>query len=158
MKTATIANVRTTVAANQSGATKALKIAFAGGSVMGLTVAAMGLLGLGFLFWMFDDDEYLPEIMEGVDTQMGLILMDHQPKHLKDAREAKIDIQLSGHTHNGQLFPLNFIVKRIFELAVGYKKIGHTHYFVSPGLGTWGPPVRTNARPEILVLDIHFQV
>lgn len=98
----------------------------------------------------------LPEIMENVNSETALILMDHQPKHLKDARDSNIDIQLSGHTHNGQLFPLNFIVKKVFEIAQGYKKIGDTHYFVSCGLGTWGPPVRTNARPEILVLNVNF--
>lgn len=99
----------------------------------------------------------LPEIMESVNGDTAMILMDHQPKYLKDARDAHIDIQLSGHTHNGQLFPLNLIVKKIFELARGYKKIGHTHYFVSTGLGTWGPPVRTNARPEILVINLEFE-
>jgi predicted MPP superfamily phosphohydrolase len=63
--------------------------------------------------------------------------MDHQPKKLSEAQKAGIDIQLSGHTHNGQLFPLNFIVKRLFEVAQGYKKKGNTHIFVSPGVGTW---------------------
>jgi K(+)-stimulated pyrophosphate-energized sodium pump len=75
MKTATIANVRTTVAANRSGAAKALKIAFSGGAVMGLTVAAMGLLGLGFLFWMFDENENLPEIMEGFAMGASLVAL-----------------------------------------------------------------------------------
>jgi hypothetical protein len=48
-------------------------------------------------------------------------------------------------------------VKRVFELPVGYKKKWQTHIFVSPGVGTWGPPVRTNARPDILVITVEFQ-
>jgi K(+)-stimulated pyrophosphate-energized sodium pump len=75
MKTATLANVRTTVAANEHGAAKALKIAFSGGSVMGLTVAAMGLLGLGSLFLVFDGNENLPEILEGFAMGASLVAL-----------------------------------------------------------------------------------
>ena len=96
----------------------------------------------------------LSDILEGVDTKKTLILLDHQPKKLSEAQKNGIDLQFSGHTHNGQLWPLNLIVKRLFELPVGYKKKWNTHIFVSPGVGTWGPPVRTNARPDILCVDI----
>ena len=83
-----------------------------------------------------------------------IIVLDHQPKKLSEAQKNGVDIQFSGHTHNGQLWPLNLIVKRLFELPAGYKKKGQTHIFVSPGVGTWGPPVRTNARPDILCVDV----
>lgn len=100
----------------------------------------------------------LAELIEWwVDTQMALILMDHQPKNLFEAEQNGIDVQFSWHTHNGQLFPLNYIVKQIFELARGYKQKGNTHIFVSSGVGTWWPPVRTNARPEILLVTLKFQ-
>jgi uncharacterized protein len=75
--------------------------------------------------------------MEGVNKSRALILLDHQPKKLSEAQKNGIDIQFSGHTHNGQLWPLNLIVKRLFELPIGYKKKGHTHIFVSTGVGTW---------------------
>jgi K(+)-stimulated pyrophosphate-energized sodium pump len=65
MFSATKANVRTTVAANEHGAAKALSVAFYGGSIMGLTVAAMGLLGLGTLYWMFGGDPHTVESIHG---------------------------------------------------------------------------------------------
>lgn len=75
MKTATLANVRTCIAANEKGAAKALKIAFSGGAVMGLTVAAMGLLGLGSLFWFFQGHPDLPEILEGFAMGASLVAL-----------------------------------------------------------------------------------
>lgn len=99
----------------------------------------------------------LAEILVGIDKKKPLLLLDHQPKKLSEAQKNDIDIQFSWHTHNGQLWPLNLIVKRLFEVPVGYKKKWQTHIFVSPGVGTWGPPVRTNARPDILCVDVEFQ-
>jgi len=75
MKTATLANVRTCLAANEKGPARALKIAFSGGAVMGLTVAAMGLLGLGSLFWFFKDNGKLPEILEGFAMGASLVAL-----------------------------------------------------------------------------------
>lgn len=85
-----------------------------------------------------------------VDENLPLILLDHQPLRLREAEEAGIDLQLSGHTHAGQLFPLNLINKRVWELNQGYLRKGSTQYYVTPGVGTWGPPVRTGSRPEIV--------
>ncbi len=90
-------------------------------------------------------------------SEETVIVMDHQPKQLSEAEENNVDIQFSGHTHNGQLWPINFIVKKIFEVPKGYKKKWNTHIFVSPGVGTWWPPVRTNARPEILFVQVLFE-
>jgi uncharacterized protein len=61
-------------------------------------------------------------LLQEVDKKKTLILLDHQPKKLSEAQKNGIDIQFSGHTHNGQLWPLNLIVKRLFELPAGYKK------------------------------------
>lgn len=99
----------------------------------------------------------LSEIMEGVDKSLPLILMDHQPVKLNEAEEAGIDLQVSGHTHHGQLWPFNFITKRVYELSMGYMKKGNTHYYVSCGAGTWGPPVRTGNRPEIVEIHLKFE-
>lgn len=99
----------------------------------------------------------LSALLKGTDKKKPIVLLDHQPKKLSEAQKNGIDIQFSGHTHNGQLWPLNLIVKRLFELPVGYKKKWHTHIFVSPGVGTWWPPVRTNARPDILFVTVEFQ-
>ncbi|OQY70203.1 MAG: hypothetical protein B6D45_11575, partial [Ignavibacteriales bacterium UTCHB3] len=68
-----------------------------------------------------------------------------------------VDLQLSGHTHDGQLFPLNLIVRQVYELSYGYKKRGNTQYFVSSGAGVWGPPVRTGSDCEIIELKLKFK-
>lgn len=99
----------------------------------------------------------LAELTEGIDYSYPVILMDHQPGHLNEAQENRIDLQVSGHTHHGQLFPFNFITKKIYELSYGYKKTGNTHYYISCGVGTWGPPVRTSARPEIVEINLRFE-
>ncbi len=100
----------------------------------------------------------LPEILEsaGIDRALPVILLDHQPLKLRQAEEAGMDLQLSGHTHAGQLFPLNLINKMIYEQYWGYLKKGRTQYYVSCGVGTWGPPVRTGSVPEIVRLEITF--
>jgi uncharacterized protein len=82
--------------------------------------------------------------------------MDHQPFGLREAVEEGIDLQISGHTHDGQLWPFNYIVEAIYELPWGYRKNGNTHFYVSNGLGTWGPPVRIGNRPEIVQIHLTF--
>jgi len=99
----------------------------------------------------------LAELMATVDKSYPVILMDHQPVGLDEAARHGIDLQLSGHTHEGQLWPLNYIVHSIYELAWGYKQIGNTHYCVSNGVGTWGPPVRIGNRPEIVNIILNFE-
>ena len=98
----------------------------------------------------------LEEIMEGINKDFPVILMDHQPVKLIEAQQNGVDLQLSGHTHHGQLWPFNFITKKVYELSWGYRKTGDTHYYVSCGAGTWGPPVRTGNKPEIIVLTLDF--
>ncbi|HOU83480.1 MAG TPA: metallophosphoesterase [Spirochaetota bacterium] len=82
------------------------------------------------------------------------LLVDHQPKILEDAEKHKIDLQLSGHTHHGQMFPFNFVTSAIYEVSTGYMKRGKTSYYVSSGFGTWGPPVKLFRRPEIVLIRI----
>ncbi len=101
----------------------------------------------------------IPEILEksGIDGRsLPLLLLDHQPIRLSEAEEAGVDLQLSGHTHAGQLFPLNLINKRIYEQYWGWLSRGKTNYYVSCGVGTWGPPVRTGSVPEIVRIRISF--
>jgi len=95
-------------------------------------------------------------LLEGINKDLPLILMDHQPVHLDDAEKNGIDLQLSGHTHHGQLWPFNYITRKIYEVSMGYKLKGNTHYYVSCGVGSWGPPIRTGNRPEILMIDLKF--
>jgi uncharacterized protein len=98
------------------------------------------------------------EILEktGADPKLPIILLDHQPVRLMEAVDAGIDLQLSGHTHAGQLFPLNLINKIIWEKHWGYLRKGKTQYYISCGVGTWGPPVRTGSIPEIVRIKVSF--
>ncbi len=99
----------------------------------------------------------LGTILAGINNELPVILMDHQPAKLNEAEENGIDLQLSGHTHHGQLWPFNFITKKIYEVSMGYKKKGRTHYYVSCGVGTWGPPIRTGNHPEIIEITLSFK-
>jgi hypothetical protein len=99
----------------------------------------------------------LSELMAEVDKSYPVILMDHQPFRLAEAEANGVDLQLSGHTHHGQLWPFNLITKKVYELSWGYKKKGSTHYYVSCGVGTWGPPIRTGNRPEIINIKLQFE-
>ena len=98
----------------------------------------------------------LSSILSNKDKNLPIIMMDHQPFNLEQAQQNGIDLQLSGHTHNGQLWPANYIVDKIYEVAWGYKLINKTHYYVSCGVGGWGPPVRTGSRPEIVNIKLRF--
>lgn len=98
----------------------------------------------------------LQEIMNSIDKNYPIILLDHTPFKLEEAEANGVDLQLSGHTHHGQMFPLNFITKMIYEVSWGYKKKNNTQYYVSCGVGTWGPPVRLGSESEIVNLKIKF--
>lgn len=98
----------------------------------------------------------LQELLANLDMSNPVILLDHQPFHLKHAMEQGVDIQLSGHTHGGQIWPFTYIVDAIYEIGTGYGIKGNTHYYVSSGAGTWGPPLRIGTTPEIVNLRLTF--
>ena len=100
--------------------------------------------------------EPLGELLSGVDKSKPVILMDHQPFKLEEAMKHGIDLQLSGHTHHGQIYPFNYITDMVYELSWGYKQKEETHYYVSCGVGGWGPPIRTGSRPEVMNIKIIF--
>ena len=99
----------------------------------------------------------LEEIVNDLTDNYPKILLDHTPFKLEQAQQNKMDLQLSGHTHHGQIWPANLITKMIYEVSWGYKKKGNTHYYVSSGAGTWGPPVRTGSSSEIVNINIKFE-
>jgi predicted MPP superfamily phosphohydrolase len=88
-----------------------------------------------------------------VDACKPLIIIDHQPNRLDDAKSIGADLQFSGHTHNGQVIPLKWITSRMFELSYGFLKKGKTNYYVSSGASLWGPPLRIGSRNEIIVFN-----
>jgi predicted MPP superfamily phosphohydrolase len=99
----------------------------------------------------------LKEILGNTCRNVPCILMDHQPFHLKEAEINNIDLQLSGHSHHGQLFPLNLFYRWVYERSWGYIRKGKTQVFVSCGAGTWGPPLRTNSYSEVLKISLSFR-
>ena len=103
------------------------------------------------------DRKSLKELVKGLNPALPLILLDHEPYRLSEAEENGIDLQLSGHTHHGQIFPGNLLTDLIYELAYGYKQKENTHYYVSSGLGLWGPPLRIGTQSEIVVFNIEFK-
>ncbi|MDA3893276.1 MAG: metallophosphoesterase [Salinivirgaceae bacterium] len=94
------------------------------------------------------------KLVNGEAENKLVILMDHQPVEYNSVAKAGIDLMVSGHTHKGQFWPFGMITKRVFELDWGLKKKGNTHFYVSSGYGTWGPPVRIGSRPEIVIFNI----
>lgn len=99
----------------------------------------------------------LAEMLQGLDPAKPVILLDHQPQDVEEARKAGVDLMLSGHTHGGQLWPAQIVTKRIFVVDRGLWQSGDFHLLVTTGLGVWGPPVRTSSKSEIVEINLNFQ-
>jgi hypothetical protein len=98
----------------------------------------------------------LATLMSSVDRSKPIILLDHQPFKLYEGEKEGVDLQLSGHTHQGQFFPITLIVKRMYEDSWGYLKKGNTNIYVSSGYGTWGASVRIGTQSELVIIDVDF--
>ena len=96
------------------------------------------------------------ELVSSARKDLPIILLDHQPFRLSETAAQNVDLQLSGHTHHGQMWPFNFVTKIIYEVSWGYKKIANTHFYVSSGVGTWGPPVKVGNDAEVINFKITF--
>jgi len=89
-----------------------------------------------------------------IDRSQPSILLAHAPDQLPVAEEAGISLQLSGHTHAGQLFPFNWVVKRIYgPFRYGLHAWRNLLVYTSSGVGTWGPPMRLGSRPEVVLIE-----
>ena len=96
------------------------------------------------------------QILNSTDPSKPRILLDHQPYNLSEAEQNDIDFQFSGHTHKGQFFPINLVVNMIFEQGYGYLQKGNTHYYISSGLGIWGPQYRIGSQSEVVVVKFRY--
>jgi predicted MPP superfamily phosphohydrolase len=97
----------------------------------------------------------LRTILKSLDLERGQasILLAHTPSRLPIAEEAGISLQLSGHTHRGQIFPFTWLTGRIFgEYAYGLNRFQDLLVYTSSGAGTWGPPMRVGSQPEIVLI------
>lgn len=97
----------------------------------------------------------IEELFSRLDENVSTILLAHQPKDIEHIGKYRIDIQLSGHTHGGQVYPFNKLVKRLQPYFSGQYIHGKTILYVTRGLGYWGPSIRYKAPSEIPVLTFN---
>jgi predicted MPP superfamily phosphohydrolase len=93
------------------------------------------------------------EVLEGNPSSLYTILLKHRPRLSEDSR-GLFDLQLSGHTHKGQIFPFRYVVGRPYPNLAGLFPLGGAFLYTSRGTGTWGPPMRFLSPPEVTVIDI----
>ena len=96
----------------------------------------------------------LDSLLMDADTALPMVVLDHQPKSISESVEHGVDIHISGHTHRGQVWPLNWITDAMYEQSHGYRRWGEMHVIVSSGLSLWGPPFRIGSRSELWVIDL----
>lgn len=96
------------------------------------------------------------DLLKDCDLTKPVIVMDHEPKELKQLSEAGADLDLSGHTHDGQIFPGNLVTGMMWENSCGYKKIGNMNSVVTSGAGVWGPPLRVGTKSEVCQITVRF--
>lgn len=97
------------------------------------------------------------EITENLNQNKPIIVIDHEPRELSELADAGIDLDLCGHTHDGQIFPANIITNLVWENACGYLQKGSMHNIVTSGVGIFGPNMRVGTRSEICMINVHFQ-
>ncbi|MDT5176451.1 MAG: uncharacterized protein QOJ95_649 [Mycobacterium sp.] len=97
----------------------------------------------------------LEAALAGADPSLPVLLLAHQPKQVPEAARAGVDLQISGHTHGGQIWPFNFLVRLDQPVVHGLSSHGErTQLYTSRGTGFWGPPFRVFAPSEITVLTL----
>ncbi|WP_269855256.1 metallophosphoesterase [Streptomyces sp. RPT161] len=97
----------------------------------------------------------LPDALIGADPDLPILLVAHQPKYVPQAAAAGVDLQISGHTHGGQIWPFNFLVRIDQPVVHGLSRHGErTQLYTSRGTGFWGPPFRIFAPSEIMLLTL----
>jgi len=94
------------------------------------------------------------DLLAGAPRDLPVLLVAHRPSGFDETRAAGVDIQLSGHTHHGQLFPVNFITSREYDLSWGHREKDGAHLIVTSGVQGWGPPVRTVGASEFVVIRL----
>ncbi|NJQ14137.1 metallophosphoesterase [Streptomyces bohaiensis] len=92
--------------------------------------------------------------LDGRDPQRPVVVLAHQPELIHTAVDHDVDLVLSGHTHGGQVWPFPLVAARVNPTLAGLERYGDSQLFVTRGAGTWGPPVRVGAEPDITVLTL----
>lgn len=97
------------------------------------------------------------ELMKGMDKNKPILIIDHEPRELSELSDAGVDVDLSGHTHDGQIFPLNLTGKIIWENPKGMFKKGNMTSLVTSGVGFYGPGIRVGTEAEVMDIKINFK-
>ena len=97
------------------------------------------------------------QLTKDLDLDKPVIFIDHQPKQLQETADAGADLDLCGHTHDGQIFPGNLFIHLFWENSFGYLKKDNMHNIVTSGVGVWGPDMRVGTNCEICPITVHFQ-
>ncbi len=118
------------------------------------SVIANGVTIIGREDYSYKNRKELSQITQDINKKSFSILLDHQPNKLNNAVDEGIDLQISGHTHYGQVFPGTLVTKKLFELPHGYIQKEDTHIYVSSGLGIWGGKFRIGTQSEYVVIDL----
>jgi predicted MPP superfamily phosphohydrolase len=132
--------------------------ALAGAGAQMLAGSKVVVEGLAIAGISYGDSTYpmrVRSILEGLKLEPGqpAILLNHVPNRLPIAEQAGVTLQLSGHTHGGQLFPFTWFTRRAFgKFTYGLRRFGPMLVYTSSGAGTWGPPMRVGTRPEVVVI------
>lgn len=116
----------------------------------------VNLLGLGGKITRIDSgtEALIREQLARSGPEDYNILLIHQPVGFRKTAALGIDLQLSGHTHRGQIIPLNFLIHLAYPYAYGLHALGDSHIYVSSGTGTWGPPLRIGSSSEIVKIKV----
>jgi len=96
----------------------------------------------------------LEEAVAGRDPEHAAVLLAHQPRAVEEAIDKGLGLQLSGHTHGGQLFPMTGLVAALWRYSAGLYRVGDGHVYVHRGTGFWGPPMRIGSPPEIAAITL----
>lgn len=97
------------------------------------------------------------ELTADLDLTKPVIVMDHQPRELEELADAGVDLDLSGHTHDGQMFPGNLLSALMWENSCGYLKKGDMHNIVTSGVGLFGPNMRVGTKAEVCAIRVRFR-
>lgn len=118
-------------------------------------VSVQGLTLIGRLDRSYQRKE-ISSLIKGIDRKQPLIVLDHQPRDIQENASLGIDLQLSGHTHNGQVWPLGTLCRllHINEVEYGHVQQAGMDVIVSSGMGTWGFPIKSQGKSEMIEINL----
>lgn len=129
---------------------------------IGITVLTNRAVHVNDAFWvaglpdqlMHEGRQSAAAVLRQTDPKQPIFLLDHRPDSISEHAQLPIDLQVSGHTHNGQVFPANFIVRLLNRLPYGHAHINGSHFLVTSGYGFWGVPFRLGSQSEVWIINV----